>query len=65
MSERLSAMAWLDALASSPGDSEKGVPGSRSVAADVLLLKTPAEFDGVEVVRVGRKIEDADAASPA
>src|SRR5919201_3786980 len=61
MREPLATMARGDSKAGPPSDSPERDGSTRSVSTDLLFLKGPAQLDGIEVVRVRRKVHNADA----
>src|SRR5207244_5352958 len=61
MREPLATMPWGNSKASPPRDASQRDGIARSVAADLLLLEAPARLDRVEVVRIRRQVDDADA----
>src|SRR5712692_2321043 len=65
MGEPLATMARCNAKARAASDAAKSDRISRSVPADLLLLQAPARLDRIEVMRVRREVDDADAAGRA
>ena len=61
MAEPVPAVTLGNAISSASGYAPQSFGLSRSVSPDVLLLKRPSGFDGVEVWRVRREVEDANA----
>ena len=49
------------AVASSAGNASQGNWIARGMTTNVLLLQAPAEFDGIEVLRIWREVDDLDA----
>lgn len=60
MSEPLLAMSRRNTESGAPCDTQKGVAASGGMTTHMLLLQCPSWFDGVEVGRVGREVEDAN-----
>src|SRR6267143_2556182 len=65
MGEPLATMARCNAKARAASHAAKSDRISRSVPADLLLLQDPARLDRIEVMRVRREVDDADAAGRA
>src|SRR5262245_38645826 len=65
MGEPLTAMPSRNAEAGTSCDPAQGSRIARSEPADLLFLQRPAGLDRVEVVRVGRQVEDANGAAGA
>src|SRR5713101_4175271 len=65
MGEPFATMARCNAKARAASDAAKSDRISRSVPADLLLLQAPARLDRIEVMRVRREVDDADAAGRA
>lgn len=61
MGEPVATVPRRDPISRSPRDAHEVGACSWRVLADVLLLKSPAWLDGVEVVRVRRQVEQANA----
>lgn len=65
MSEPVATMLLRDAVSSTTRDAAKDIGMARRNPTDVLLLQRPAGLDRVEVGRVRRQIDDANAACSA
>ena len=62
MSEPLVAMVGCDAIAGAAGHSAQVVGRARRVLAEMLFLESPAGLNRVEIGRVWRQAQQADAA---
>lgn len=60
MSKPIATMALRDSVPGAPGDTPKGTWIPRRVPPDVLLLQCPPWFNGIEVGRVRRQVEETD-----
>jgi hypothetical protein len=56
-------MAWGNAVARSTGNAQQHGAIPWGVPTHVLFLQRPTGFDGIEVGRVGREVDDAYALS--
>jgi hypothetical protein len=65
MSEPIATMAFSNAMSGPARETPEVIWMARRDAADVLLLKRPPRFNGIEVRRVRRQIDDADASRSA
>src|ERR1700691_3733693 len=61
MGEPLVTMPLGDLVTGSVRDTNEITWGPRRMFSDVLLLQGPPGFDGVEVVRVGRQVDESHA----
>lgn len=61
--EPLATMAGSDAKACSASNASERKRVTRGMAADLLFLEAPSRLNGIEVVRIGRKVDHADAPS--
>ena len=62
MSEPVATMPLGDTVARTTSDAAKRIGVAWRDATDVLLLERPARFDRIEIGRVRRQIDDANAA---
>lgn len=65
MSEPIETMAFSNAMSGAARDTAEVIWMAGRDAADMLLLKRPPRLNGIEVWRVRRQIDDADASRSA
>lgn len=65
MLEPTSAMACRNTMTGPARESAKRNGMARSVATDILLLKSPTRLDGIQVRRIGRHVQQTHAAERA